>query len=103
MRTSPSIAPYGPDQDTYIVLDDFGQIGRAWRETDVAAADRETLIRNLLSGEYNTPVRIIAFNTAEGWSRDVTGDVAAEVRRRYVESGELSESLLAFLVAKIRR
>jgi hypothetical protein len=103
MRSSPSIASPGPDQDTYIVPDDFGELGRAWRETDVAAADRETLIRNLLSGEYNTPVRIIAFNTAEGWSRDVTGDVAAEVRRRYVESGELSESLLSFLVANIRR
>jgi hypothetical protein len=24
MRTSPSLAPNGPDQDTYIVLDDFG-------------------------------------------------------------------------------
>jgi hypothetical protein len=35
MHTSPSIAPHGPEQDTYIVLDDFGsRIGRAWRETD---------------------------------------------------------------------
>ena len=35
MRTSPSIAPHGPDQDTYLALSDFGPsfIGRAWRET----------------------------------------------------------------------
>ena len=99
MRTSPSIAPHGP-QDTYLVLDDFGgRIGGAWRETDEQATDRETLIRDLLAGEYNNPVRIVAFNTAEGWSRDVTVDVADEVRRRYVESDELSESVLAFLVA----
>ena len=66
MRASPSIAPHGPDQDTYLVLDDFGRIGRAWRETDEDGADREMLIRNLLSGEYSNPVRIVAFNTAEG-------------------------------------
>jgi hypothetical protein len=66
MRASPSIAPHGPDQDTYLVLDDFGRIGRAWRETDEDGADRATLIRDLLAGEYSSPVRIVAFNTAEG-------------------------------------
>jgi hypothetical protein len=35
MRTSRSIVPHEADQDTYIVLDDFGQLGFAWRETDV--------------------------------------------------------------------
>jgi hypothetical protein len=103
MRASPSIAPRGPDQDTYLVLDDFGRIGRAWRETDEDGADRATLIRDLLAGEYSSPVRIVAFNTAEGWSRDVTVDVADEVRRRYVEFDEVPESVLAFLDAANRR
>ena len=31
---------------------------------------------------------IVAFNTAEGWSRDVTVEIADELRRRYVEFGE---------------
>ena len=61
MRTSPSIAPHGPEQDTYLVLEDFGQLGRAWRETDGDATDRETLIRDLVEGDYNNPVRIVAF------------------------------------------
>ena len=81
------------------MLEDFGQLGRAWRETDESATDRQTLLRDLVEGEFSNPVRIVAFNTAEGWSRDVTVDVADEVRRRYVESDELSESVLAFLVA----
>ena len=51
------------------------------------------------SGEYNNPVRIIAFNTAEGRSRDVTVDIADELRRRLAEHNEISESVLAFLVA----
>jgi len=70
---SPSIIP-GFDVDVYLVLDDFGKLGRAYRETDEEASDRETIIHNLVSGEYNNPVRIVAFNTSEGWARDVTED-----------------------------
>jgi len=102
MRTSPSIAPHGPDQDTYLVLDDFGPMGRSWRETDENGADRETLIRDLVEDQYSRPIRIVAFNTAEGWSRDVTVDIADELRRRYVEFGEVSESILEFLEANRR-
>ena len=54
MRTSPSIAPNGLERDIYLVLEDFGRLGRAWRETDEDATDRETLTLNLLSGEYKT-------------------------------------------------
>ena len=103
MRTSPSIAPHGAEQDTYLVLDDFGRSGRSWRETDEDAADRGKLIRDLFAGEFNGPVRIVAFNTAEGWSRDVTVDIADEVRRRCVEQDEISESVPAFLQANQRR
>ena len=103
MRTSPSIAPHGPQQDTYIVLDDFGgRLGRAWRETDEDATDRDTLIRDLVSGDYSRPVRIVAFNTAEGWSRDATVDIADELRRRYPEFGEAPESVLEFIEANRR-
>ena len=63
MRNSPSIVPHGADQDTYLVLDDFGPIGCSWRETDAESADRETLIRDLVDGQYGYPVRIVAFNT----------------------------------------
>ena len=104
MRTSPSIVPHGADQDTYLVLDDFGgRLGCAWRETDADSADRETLIRDLVEGQYSHPVRIVAFNTAEGWSRDVTVDIADELRRRYVEFGEVPDSVLDFMEANVRR
>jgi hypothetical protein len=46
---------------------------------------------------------IAAFDTAEGWSRDATGDIASELRRRYVEFDEVPESVLAFLEAANRR
>ena len=104
MRRSPSIVPHGPNQATYLVLDDFGgRIGRSRRETDEDATDRETLILNLLSGEYKNPVRIVAFNAAERWSRDVTVDIADELRRRYVEYDEVPEAVLAFMEANQQR
>ena len=79
---TPSIVPKGDDQNVYLVVDDFGRNGRSYRETDVETADLETVIVDLLDGHYNNPVRVVAFNTAEGWSQDVSEDIAQELRRR---------------------
>ena len=61
-RTSwtPSIVPTDSDETVYLVADDFGQIGRAWREADYEAADLETVIQDLLTGQYRSPIRIVA-------------------------------------------
>ncbi|WP_375776000.1 hypothetical protein ACE103_30080 [Bradyrhizobium sp. ma5] len=75
---TPSIIPCD-DQTVYLVADDFGPIGRAWRETDLEAADLETVIQDLMAGEYSSPIRVIGFNTAERWSEDVSEDIAREV------------------------
>lgn len=79
---TPSIVPNGADQNVYIVVDDFGRNGRCYRETDVEAANLETVIQNLLAGEYSDPVRVVSFNTEERWSQDVSEDIAQELRRR---------------------
>jgi hypothetical protein len=79
---TPSIVPSGNDQHVYLVAEDFGRLGRAWREADYEATDRETVIEDLLSGQYNNPIRVVAFNTEERWSEDVFEDVAHELRRR---------------------
>ena len=55
------------------------------------------LVRNLLEGQYENPVRIVAFNTAVGWSRDVTLDIADELRRSYPEFDEVPALVLRFL------
>src|ERR1700704_4572086 len=80
---TPSIVPKEEDdQNVYIVLDDFGRNGRAYRETDVERADLEVVIMDMLEGEYEKPVRVVGFDTAEGWPQDVSGDVAQELRHR---------------------
>jgi hypothetical protein len=84
MRNSnltPSIVP-GKDQDVCLVIDDLGKLGLMYRESDVETADVETVLEDLLDGQYSNPIRVIAFNVAEGWSLDISADVAAELRRR---------------------
>ena len=99
MRRSPSIAPFSPDDvDIYLVLDDFGQLGRSWREVDEERTDRETVIRDLLEGQYSNPLRVVAFNTAERWSCDVSEEIADELGRRIVlECRETPARLEGFL------
>src|SRR6516162_292719 len=96
MRDSPSIVPDAISRDVYLVLDDFGgKLGLAWSETEVTATDRPTLIRHLLEGQYSSPVCVVAFNTAEGWSRDVTDDIAAELAHACADRGEVRRRLAA--------
>src|SRR4051812_14175526 len=79
---TPSIVPNGNDQTVYLVADDFGKPGRAWVEADYETTDLEVVVQDLLTGQYTNPIRVIAFNTAEGWSQDVSMDVAHECRHR---------------------
>jgi len=42
-------------------------------------------------------VRVVGFNTAEGWARDMSEDVAKEIRRRCDLNGaEVPETLQSF-------
>jgi hypothetical protein len=89
----PSLVP-GIDRDVYLVLDDFGRMGCAWRETNVADTDLEAVIDDLLEGQYSNPVRVIGLNVSEGWVRDVSEEIAQKLRQRCAnENRELPYSL----------
>jgi hypothetical protein len=95
---TPSIVPGGHDQNVYMVMEDLGRLGRIWPEADVEGTDLETTITDLLGGQYANPVCVIAFNTAERWSGDVSEDIANELRRRCdLEGRELPESVRDFV------
>jgi hypothetical protein len=79
---TPSIVPNEHDQNVYLVVDDLGQSGRVWREANVEDTGLEAVILDLLEGQYKNPTRVVAFNTAENWSEDVSGDIAQELLRR---------------------
>ena len=99
MRMS-SIAPDAlDDQDVYLILDDFGgHIGRSWREADENLTDREQVIAHLIDGQYKDPVRVIAFNTAQGWARDVSRELADIISQECYEAGfDFPPSLTGFI------
>ena len=98
MRTKIPLAPREPDVTVHIVLNDFGPLGSAYVETGEAEADEATIIENILSGQYSHPLRVIAFNTAEGWARDVTEEIARVVLSRARENRSIGIAAQEFLV-----
>jgi hypothetical protein len=71
---SDTIVPTGSGdaQTIYLVVNNFGHLGTAFAEAEVEHADLETVITDLMSGQYSDPVRVVAFNTAENWAEDVS-------------------------------
>lgn len=82
MRLSPSIMPPGDERDVYMVLNDFGRLGAAWCEAHENETYREIVIRDLIACQYDSPLRVIMFNTHRGTSRDVSAEIAAELVER---------------------
>jgi hypothetical protein len=59
------------DLELHFVLCDFGAV-----ETDPTKAGRDVIIRNMIAGEYDRPLHVIAVNPAKGWARDVSEEIA---------------------------
>jgi hypothetical protein len=94
---SPGIVPFSADETAYLVVDSISN-GTVYRETEIENADLETVISDLLTGQYNCPLRVIAFNTLEHWSDDVSSAVAAEIQTRCdIEGVPVPEHLADFV------
>jgi hypothetical protein len=83
----------------YLVLDDYGpKIGRAYVNTDELQSTEEATIDYMLRGEYSNPVRVVAFNTAEGWSRDMSVPIAQAVLLRAIKTADpIPKHILNFI------
>jgi|SRR5215213_3693423 len=69
----------------------------AWRIPPLERHHQQSVADDLLKGQYNN-VRVIGFDTAERTSRDVSEDVARELRRRCMDQRvEPPEFLQKFL------
>ena len=78
------------NEDVHLVLCDFGRAALAYVETDPAEADATTVVQNLPHGQYERPMRVLALNVDEGWSRDLSEVIAAKVRDVAIHAGELA-------------
>ena len=95
-RQTPSLAP-DFNFDTYLVVDEL-ETCSVYREADEVEASRGDVIRQITEGQFNKAVRVIAFNTAEGWARDATEDIANEIMDHALRKTEqLSRSAQEFV------
>jgi hypothetical protein len=76
------------------VLNDFGSLGRAYCEASEDQSDLQTTISDLISGQYDNPVSVVAFTTSDSWSKDVSEDIAREIMRRLGLAGDALPSSL---------
>ncbi len=98
---APGIVPYGAGQTVYLAVDCFGGgRGTVCREIEVQRADLETVIIDLMSGQFNNAVRVVAFNTLEHWWDDVSGYVAFEIQTRCdIEGEDVPETIKDFVAS----
>jgi hypothetical protein len=98
---TPSLVPYGADQTIYLVIDRFGGgLSTVYCETEIERADLETIIADLISGQFNDPIRVVAFNTLEHWSEDVSEYIAFEIQTRCdIEGNTVPEHIRDFVTS----
>jgi hypothetical protein len=95
---SSKLVPYGADLTVYLVVDSFNSSGTGYRETEVERTDFEIIIADFLTGRFNDPVRVVAFNTLEHWSDDVSEAIATEIQTRCdIEGGSVPEHVSDFV------
>ena len=76
---APSLAvPYGADQTLFVVIDRRDKA----TEIRIERSDLEATIGELVAGCFNDPIKVISFNTLEHWMKDISCDVAGEIRAR---------------------
>jgi hypothetical protein len=98
----PKVVPYGADQIVYLVIDRFGGLGTVYRKTAVERADLETIITDLMSGQFNDPIRVVAFNTLEHWAEDVSENTALEIQTRCdIEGTAVPEHIQDFVASYV--
>lgn len=75
---TPSIVPYGADQTIYLVIDRRRAVHDG--EVEVEKTDLDSILSDLIAGHFVDPIRVVAFNTLEHWSDDISRQVALEIQ-----------------------
>jgi hypothetical protein len=62
-----------PDQSFFLVMRDFGKLG--FESVTDPNATRESIVRDIASGQIDRVAYVIECNPVEGWSREITSDI----------------------------
>jgi hypothetical protein len=72
------VVPYGADQTLFVVIDRRDEA----TEIRIERNDLEVTIDELVTGCFNDPIKVLSFNTLEHWVKDISPEIAAEIRAR---------------------
>jgi len=98
-----STVRFGADQTLYLVVDHHGQRNVPDPEHEIERPDLENVLADLLGGRFQNPIRVVAFNTLEHWSKDISTDVAREIQCRCDSDGlGLPQYLAGFMEMHLR-
>ena len=75
---SSPVVPYGADQTLFVVIDRLNRT----TEIQIERSDLDVAIGELVAGCFSDPVKVLSFNTLEHWMKDISTDVADEIRAR---------------------
>ena len=95
----PGEVPFGADQTIYLIIDRLAD-----RDIEIERADLEAVMADLMAGLANDPRRVVAFNTLEHWSEDISALIAWEIQSRCDIAGEpIPEHISDFVADHIAR
>ncbi len=84
--SAPSIVP----SETFYIVRDQAADGDVLCEMDVRHSHFDDVLNDMVAARYRQPVAVYAFNPEEGWSRDVSEEIARELQSLIdVAQGEL--------------
>jgi len=90
-----------PDTDLFVIEADIlakGRRERYFAERDVLRTNRRDTLADIVSGQIERVRRVLSFNPAEGWARDVSEDIAHDALRAALEDRQgVPDHLMDFL------
>jgi hypothetical protein len=90
-----------PDTDLFVIEADVvvrGRRERYFAERDAARTNRHDTLADIVSGQIERVRRVLSFNPAEGWARDVSEDIAHDALRAALEDRQgVPDHLMDFL------
>jgi hypothetical protein len=88
------------DKAVYLVVDRVGSPRDLRYQTKVQWTDIETIISDLIEGQFNDPLRVVTFNTLGRWLKDISRDLAEEIQIRCdVEAMPVPEHIRDFVAS----
>jgi hypothetical protein len=98
--SAPSIVP----SETFYIVRDQAADGDVLCEMDVRHSHFDDVLNDMVAARYRQPVAVYAFNPEEGWSRDVSEEIARELQSLIdVAQGELQGELNVSIDEFMRR